>query len=183
MWCSERIVNCRYYAGIASVVAKLIQKVQSSSECDKRRMILLSGHDDNLLNVWALLGLRPLRWPSYSAYWVLEIFHDHVKFCFNWDAVNNPAKEVLAVALESETVQPCVVMQPGCLGLGYGASTTHAVNMQDQAIFFNDQNVNTEWLINTLTAFNGNMTTAEIDSTDAMFASILESSVRRNVDL
>jgi len=131
----------RYAGSLGAVVAYSVERMQghlqeTDGTCNDPRFVMFSGHDSNLLQIFAILGLEPQSWPTFSSYWVIEVYQDKVMFCYNWDGESNPDDD------------------PQCIRIvRQDADDERADQMMDPDDLEQDKAVNTAFFLNSLARY------------------------------
>jgi len=98
----------RFAGTIGAVVGYSMNRVQgqlqeSEGVCQDPKFVYFSGHDHNLNQLFAMVGIEAANWPTFGSYWLIEVFSSHINFCYNWDAENHPFEDPVCVALDPGT--------------------------------------------------------------------------------
>jgi len=128
----------RYSGSLGAVMAYSVERMQghlqeTDGKCNDPRFVMFSGHDSNLLQIFAMLGLEPNSWPTFSSYWVIEVYQDRVMFCYNWDAESNPSDNPQCIKIQRQN-----------------ADDERADQMVDPDSLGQDEAVNTGFFLNSL---------------------------------
>jgi len=144
----------RYAGGLADVMEYSIDRVQghlqaTDGKCDDPRFVMFAGDDRNLLEMFALLGLKPSSWPTFGSYYVIEVYQESVKFCFNWDGEHNAAADPQCVQITRQST-----------------SDDRATTFVSPDALVQDAPVNTNFFMNTLRRYRDDqqLTDAERES-------------------